>query len=315
MEKEIEFIMFVGIPASGKSTMAKSYEEKGYTVFSSDAIRAEIEEKVKTGEYEIPSNANLNSVVFDTLQKRAIEALKEGKSVIFDATNLGRKRRMNFKKHLWRIDCKKKLMLFITSVDECKRRNALRKGKARVPNDAMDKMLRNFECPGVWEGWDEIIPVIDSVPYSFDFNSVVGFSQDNPHHTLTLEGHLNSAHAHAVERGFSPTVQKITLYHDIGKVATKKFENRFGEKTEVAHFYGHENYGAYLYLTEKCCGKTPTKEEFEQILYETNLINCHMRPLILWRNDEITKQRDKILFGEQFFTDLVALNECDRFAH
>ena len=36
----MELIFFVGIPASGKSTLANQYREQGYQVLSSDEIRS-----------------------------------------------------------------------------------------------------------------------------------------------------------------------------------------------------------------------------------------------------------------------------------
>ncbi len=314
-DNNLEFVMFVGPPASGKTTEAQRYREIGYEIYSSDEVRADIEAKVKRGETTIPCNANLNAVVFETIKRSVMCSLKEGRSVVFDATNLGRKRRMNFKKSLGRINCKKTCVLFITSVDECNRRNALRLGNARVPDEAMYKMFCSFECPNYWEEWDKIIPIIDKEPFSFDFSKVIDFSQDNPHHTLTLGGHMKAAYKYAVDNGFSSVVQKTAQYHDIGKFYTKRFENRRGEKTEVAHFYGHENYGAYLYLTEFCCARELTQGAFEQILYETNLINCHMRPLNLWRENAVVMEKDKKLFGERFFADLIELNKCDKAAH
>lgn len=311
----VEFVMFVGIPASGKTTETEKYRLKGYAIYSSDEIRAEIEEKLATGQMVMPTNTDLNSLVFDTIKQRTITSLKKGQSVVVDATNLGRKRRMNFRKSLYKIDCVQICVLFITSIDECVRRNALRVGYAKVPEDAMYRMFCNFECPYYWEGWDKIISIIDGVPYTFDFEKTVDFSQDNPHHTLTLGEHMSVAYEFAVENGFSEAVQTAAKYHDVGKLFTKRFENRRGEKTDKAHFYGHENYSAYLYLTEMCCGKELTKEQFEQVLYVTNLINCHMRPLNMWRDNANLKEKDRRLFGEQFFSDLVDLNKCDRAAH
>ena len=313
--EKLEYVEFVGPPASGKTTETEKYRQNGYDIFSSDDIRAEIQVKIDNGEFIIPDNTNLNALVFDTINKLTVQSLKNGKSVVVDATNLGRKRRMNFKRSLYKIDCLKTCVIFITSIDECMRRNALRFGKARVPDEAMYGMFCSYECPNYWEGWDNIIPVIDDKPFTFDFSKTIGFSQDNPYHTLTLDEHMQAAHRFAVESGFNPTVQKVARYHDIGKLYTKRFENRRGERTEKAHFYGHENYGAYLYLTEMCCGKTISQEEFKQILYETNLINCHMRPLNLWSENNVVREKDKKLFGESFFEDLINLNKCDKAAH
>ena len=40
-----------------------------------------------------------------------------------------------------------------------------------------------------------------------------------------------------------------------------------------------------------------------------------MRPLTVWKNSDNAKQRDKHLFGDKFFADLIDLNSCDRLAH
>ena len=40
MTNNMELIMLIGIPGSGKSTVAERYAEEGYRVHSSDAIRA-----------------------------------------------------------------------------------------------------------------------------------------------------------------------------------------------------------------------------------------------------------------------------------
>ena len=315
MEETLEFLTFVGVPASGKSTLADKYRKMGYIILSSDERRAEIEEKINSGELTLPDNTNLNATVFESLKQDASTFLKEGKSVVFDATNLGRRRRMNFRKSLYKIKCKKTCVLFITTVDNCYERNSKREGYARVPDEAMYKMFCNFECPAYFEGWDEIIPIIDETPYTFDFEKIKDFPQDNPHHSLTLDKHIQTAYELAVKNNFSERVKKALAYHDVGKYFTKRFENSKGEKTEFAHFYGHENFGAYLYLTENCCGKNLTKEEFEEILYVTNLINCHMRPLTLWQRVPVVKEKDKKMFGQEFFEDLVNFNYCDRTAH
>ena len=143
MEETLEFLTFVGVPASGKSTLADKYRKMGYIILSSDERRAEIEEKINSGELTLPDNTNLNATVFESLKQDASTFLKEGKSVVFDATNLGRRRRMNFRKSLYKIKCKKTCVLFITTVDNCYERNSKREGYARVPDEAMYKMFCN----------------------------------------------------------------------------------------------------------------------------------------------------------------------------
>lgn len=116
----------------------------------------------------------------------------------------------------------KKCVLFITPVEVCFARNATRKGIARVPDEAMKKMLRNFECPGYLEGWDKIEPVIGEDTYAFPFEATMNFSQDNPYHTLTLYEHLKAAHEYAVKSGFNTDIQEVAFYHDIGKLYRRR---------------------------------------------------------------------------------------------
>jgi len=315
IEELPELVMFVGIPASGKSTTTEYYEKLGYSILSSDSIRLsflESEEKYPHDQKEVDK---LNVRVFETIRNRAVAALKTGKSVVIDATNLSRKRRMAFLSNLGRTKCVKKCMLFITPMDVCFARNASREGLARVPVEAMYKMLKNFECPGYWEGWDKIEPVVSEDTYDFPFEATIDFSQDNPHHTLTLYEHLKAAQAYAVENGFNSSIQEVALYHDIGKLYVKEFKNRRGDSTDFAHFYDHENYGAYLYLTEMCSGRHFDEEYFRKILYNTNLINCHMKPLNSWEASPAAKQKDILIFGEDFIRDLELVNRADRAAH
>lgn len=314
-ERALEFIMLVGIPACGKSTLSKEYLENGYKILSSDQIRIELAGNEDVFKLEKQELNEINGKVFEYIRKTAYETLKKGTSVVIDATNLGRKKRKNFVSYVRRIKCNKKCILFITPKDICIERNRKREGVAKVPDDAMKKMLCNFECPNYWEGWDEIVPVVDNTPYSFPFEKTIGFSQDNPHHHYTLFDHMDVASKYGIDNNYPDYIVKALKYHDTGKLYVKAFENRRGEKTEIAHYYGHENYSAYLYLTEMCCGKDLTKEEFNKILYEANLINCHMRPLSVWRDSESAKKHDKELFGEKFMEDLMLFHKADRFAH
>lgn len=83
------FVMMVGLPASGKSTYAKELaEEMKAVICSSDAIRKEL--------YDDENSQNNNEEVFKLLHSRIKECLREGKNVIYDATNINSKRRRAF---------------------------------------------------------------------------------------------------------------------------------------------------------------------------------------------------------------------------
>ena len=311
----MELVMFVGIPASGKSTHSAFYREQGYLVLSSDEIRNEITGGVDQESLSEKERSRLHSQVFEIIRRQAVAALKQGRSVVVDATNLSRKRRMNFLAQFRHFDCQKKCVLFITAPEICLVRNRKRSGTARVPDSAIYRMLCGFECPNYWEGWDEIVPAADPIPYRFPFEEIQGFDQDNPHHALTLDEHIAQTVAFCREQGYGERLERVAAYHDIGKRYTKRYCNARGIPTPHAHYLGHDSYGAYLYLAEMCCGKDLTEAQFRGILYEANLINCHMRPLALWRKETTTEEKDRSLFGEPFLTDLLALHRADRAAH
>ena len=311
----MELVMFVGIPASGKSTCSRAYREKGYVVLSSDEIRAQISGGICLDDYSEKERKQLLRQVFDTIHRRCRESLSQGRSVVVDATNLSRKRRMQFLQQMQGIPCAKVCQLFITPVELCLERNRARSGSARVLEKDMHRLICSFECPVPGEGWDEIRPVIWQEPYRFPFEAIVDFSQDNPHHTLTLDAHMEAAEAFCRRQGFGPMLERVAKYHDIGKFYTKRFENYLGQPTRDAHYYGHDSYSALLYLAQMCCGTELTRETFHQVLYEAALIGCHMRPLTRWKENPHNRSKDIALFGEAFIEDLEKLHQADRAAH
>ena len=141
------FTMLVGIPASGKSTWIKNNKDKlNMVVHSSDAIREE---------FGNINDQSKNELVFNTLHKRIKEDLMHGKNVCYDATNLSRKRRIHFLQHELRdIPCKKICVLFATPYEICLKNNANRERK--VPEDVINRMIKNFEVPSYCESWNDI---------------------------------------------------------------------------------------------------------------------------------------------------------------
>ncbi len=310
-----DFVMLVGIPASGKSTLSRDFRDSGYTVLSSDEIRLGLSCESSEQRLDKAAHNALNRRVFESIFAQARAALENGDSVVVDATNLSRKRRRAFLQGLVGIRCTKRCFLFIASPEVCKSRNSARNELTRVPDEEMQRMLCSFEAPSYAEGWDEILPVADGEPYSFPFSAARDFCQDNPHHNLTLLEHLSAARDYARAAGYSDELTRVAFYHDIGKLYTKTFINYKGEPDTVAHFYGHENYGAYLYLCEGLCGRGLAADDFRSLLYEAGLINFHMRPLTAWRDSSAALRRDRELFGDRFIDDVIALNKADCAAH
>ena len=146
--------IMIGIPGSGKSTIAKeiteSYkrvrEEEVY-IISSDAIRAEV-----LSSAEDQSN---NELVFKIFHKRIKEHLSLGENVIADATNMSIKSRASI---LSLVGVKKYIKIAYvvdTSLEESKKRNRNRDRK--VPEFVLEKMVHQFQIPYYEEGFDVIL--------------------------------------------------------------------------------------------------------------------------------------------------------------
>lgn len=130
------FIMMVGLPYSGKSYYAeKLSKEYGAVVYSSDAIRAEILGDVQ--------DQNNNGKVFEVLHRRVYDDLSNGKSVIYDATNINYKRRMDTIQRLKRIPCEKVCYLMATPFSECVERSKYR--DRVVPYEVLERMYKRYQ--------------------------------------------------------------------------------------------------------------------------------------------------------------------------
>ena len=304
MNECAELVVLVGIPGSGKSTFSAKYEEQGYQIHSSDLIRRELygSEEIQGKAYE----------VFDLLTQRVRNDLKAGKSSLIDATNLSRKRRTAMLNSLSRYAARKTCIVTLATPSVCMERNAAR--NRMVPPETIYKMVCSFETPYYYEGWDAIKVAFAGAPYVFSREQAADFSQDNPYHTLTVGEHMDAARDYCIEHGFPEAVCEAAWYHDIGKLYTKRFVNSRGEPTETAHFYGHENYSAYMYLCEKTGGSSPA-DSLEDTLYIANLINWHMKPLNSWQHSPSREEKDRMLLGETMYRDIMLLNQADRDAH
>ena len=303
-----EMVMMIGLPASGKSTLALEYEKKGYHIPSSDAIRREL--------YGFLDQRDPNRV-FQLLQKRVREDLKKGISCVYDATNIHYRYRTAYLAEIKSIPCIKTAAVVMAPPGLVRERNLLR-GEAVVPDDIIEKMLRSYHAPYYHEGWDriELIPGCDLELIREDAKKndgwepekMVEIGHDNHHHPETIGQHMLMAEAYAKEHGFSELVRIAARYHDIGKPYTKAFFNYKGEPTEEAHFYGHESVSAYFYLLKALAEGMET----DPALYVAAMISLHMRPLHAWNNSEKMREVDGKLLGETLYEDVWKLNACDK---
>lgn len=292
----MEFIMLIGLPASGKTSWGENYckSNPNAVLISSDNIRA-----LLYGDAAIQGD---NHKVFDTMFRMVREALTFGHDVIYDATNLSVKERRGILKTVHEYDnVHVRAKVFIAPVEELKERNSNRARK--VPEYVYDKMLARFMPPLECEGFAAIEYVFngESSPlYESCYLPCVGYDQHNPHHSLTLDKHCQKAFQLAKEQGLHPYLQYALLFHDCGKPYCQTFD-----EDGVAHYYNHNSIGAYRVLS----AHDGTEDE-NMIVYMAQLIAYHMLPYNepAWEN---TKRR----LPESFINDVELIHRCDEEAH
>lgn len=136
------FIMTVGIPGAGKSEFTRQYRDDEYTVIvCPDNIREEL-----TGSI---SDQSQNAKVWSIAKSRAIEALKAGKNVILDATNVDSNSRRQFIQGLPSgIALKAKIFNVDPEVAKQRIKAQIERGENRsnVPPDVIDRMHQKFQA-------------------------------------------------------------------------------------------------------------------------------------------------------------------------
>jgi predicted kinase len=153
-QKEKEIVIAVGLPASGKSTYIKR-NYKNHIVVSNDII---------VDKYAVQNKIDYNEA-FERIGKSKIiqlgmkdfkKALKTGKNIILDNTNLTKSIR---KQYLDLSEGYKKIaLIFKIGKKEMQKRLKGREGKT-IPDEVIEKMERSYEEPTKLEGFDEMIKI------------------------------------------------------------------------------------------------------------------------------------------------------------
>lgn len=301
------FYMLIGFPASGKSTYAQELAKStGGTVFSSDEYRKRL--------YGSEAVQDHNEEIFNRIMVDMQEALREGQIVIYDAQNISSRYRRHtinmIKKHASEIIG----ILVATPYEECLRRNQLR--ERHVPEYVIKRSYMNFTVPTIKEGFTDIGIIF---PKNFEFRSapivvreMYEIEHNNYHHSYTIGKHMRAAleylkKNYQEEYETDEALRVATLVHDIGKPFTKTFVNMKGETTEDAHYYGHNNVGAY----ESLFLNVPAEIKIEIAL----LVQYHMNYYMSWKQSEKSRKNDEKFLGKEFMKKLDILHTCDINAH
>ena len=137
----MELVVFVGLPGSGKSGYFKSRYAGTHAHVSKDLFPRSADRKSERQLLQIE------------------QALKAGRSVVVDNTNLRRGDRAPLIEAARRAGARAVAVHFLCSVNEALGRNAAREGRARVPAVAIFTAARRLEPPVPEEGFDEIVRV------------------------------------------------------------------------------------------------------------------------------------------------------------
>ena len=296
-------IMLVGLPASGKNTYANELKSKhsDWIICGSDEVRQEL--------YNDSTNQTNHAEVFRVLHKKIKNNLSNGKTVIYDATNINSKQRRAFLNEISHIKCKKDCVILATPYEQCLQNNKLR--ERQVPKEVIKRRYMNWNTPYYFEGWDYIFKhysnnfiVYPNNTMNYQYKKAKDFDQKNHHHTKTLGEHMDATvqWLKYYSENCSHDLLEAARYHDCGKMFTQVFHNSKGEPTKEAHYYQHHCVGAYDCLCDK-----------QQSLLTSVLINLHMQPYF-WQYEK-TKEKYKRIWGEELFAMVMKLHEADMAAH
>ena len=305
-DNKLKLIIMVGISASGKSTIAKQLAEKeNAIIISSDAIRAEL----CNGNV---SDQSKNEEVFKLYHKRIRENLLAGNNVICDATNITLRSRRAIFNAVNGIDCEKIGYIVVKKIEDCINDNH-NDDRVAVPDYVIEKQVRKFQVPFYNEGFNKIIindkSEYDKIKYLNKdleiFNQMLEFDQKNPYHNQTLYKHCEFVTNMFKKYHYPKYYNFAAINHDFAKLYTQTFD-----ENGIAHYLGHENYGAYLLLTNYrnlLFYENFLKDEILDILF---LVNYHMLPMN-WDTDK-TKEKWRKIFGGYRYQLLLDFHECDK---
>lgn len=302
--------IMIGIPGSGKSNYAKKCLINDNTEYlSSDGIRIEL--------YGFEDQTH-NDVVFETMKKRTLNALRDGKDVIYDATNLSKKRRSGIISEARKLGAQINAYLCCTPINIILERNITRVER-QLPWDKLVKMIQSIEPPMYYEGFDNIY-LIDGGMYNdvYDYNFLIkecsGYNQDNPHHYETLEEHIKAVAKKAESlgeklalRNDAEILRQAARYHDFGKLYTKSFNDKKGYYV----YYGHDKVSTYLYLCHI------RKQNLIDELNRVRLCDSHYQTAALILNHMEWYRREDMTPIKELFNDddlyymLELLHEAD----
>lgn len=305
-ERKPRLTLLCGLSASGKSqytSIVANNRNSECIILSTDTLRANI-----CGSVEDQSK---NKEVFQTFHSLIAKYLKNGIDVVAEATNITMKSRRSILNVIKGIDCEKVCVVIVKPIGECKLDDSLREHP--VSEYVIDKQARKFQIPFREEGWDKIefidhiedkqgcVAEIESTWVPEIYND---FDQKNPYHMESLGKHMTDTYDFSKKIHNDYSVLVATKYHDMGKLYTQTFD-----ENGVAHYYGHENIGAYMMLVYEVANQHSlfVNHNIGDIAF---YINYHMLPFQWKPISECDNKWIKIM-GHKKYENLWSLHIAD----
>lgn len=177
-----KLFVLIGLPGAGKSTFAQVVRKRNKKIkyISSDELRKEFS--------EFKDN---HDKIFDIMNKRTIDMLREKNSVIYDSTNLERRYRINLFNQI-QISSLKNLKVeavFIhKSLNEVIEQSNKRKNRDDVNEKLIRDMYKTMQIPSINTDCHEIIiPYICNTNNKFHLESCRIYKKDEDFHKYVKE--------------------------------------------------------------------------------------------------------------------------------
>ena len=312
-----KLVVMVGLPGAGKTTKTEEYLAQGFKIHSSDAIRLEVFNEVY--------NAENTPRVFSIMRHRALDDLKRGYDVVYDATNLSRKARRYLISQLNSHTDEVIAHVILRPYEDIKEYNS----KRDFNLDKLKQYMIGFQLPTLTEGFTNIKYSLTPSNYDFlgditDFRnfivtalahsvrmdlhpfikSIKAYDQNNSYHSKTLDDHILSVYENSLLFN-NKEVIIAALFHDVGKPFSA-VENKHGGTS----YYGHENISAYLTrMLFTYFEKNINLMVYPDVDAVINLISFHMR----MHQTTTTKSKNKLIgeAGKDLYPHLCELFVSD----
>ena len=156
-KEQKEFVMFVGLPGSGKSTLRSKFEAdmgKAFVSISSDDL-LEVVAKANGTTYNKVFQSHIKEATQEA-DRALTRAILTSRNIIHDKTNVSREVRRKVLDRLPSYYKKIAVVTLTTDPDLWRARMSARIGK-EIPEHVIKSMLERFTIPTEAEGFDEII--------------------------------------------------------------------------------------------------------------------------------------------------------------